>query len=397
MKTWVKHTLTIMLHLIVLTFFLLSACSELAFDPETEIKFYEYTDNTEWGPYPVGVTTRFFVDESRDAKYTDKEGDKRMLVTEIWYPATAETASMQTDNFLNAYSPFQDEVIPFVSDLANVPEEELETDIPTSSVRDAQITMEQQKFPLAIFTHGNGGIRIQSLYITEYLASHGYIVISADHTGSSIVSIVENEAGDGYQLMGYKEGTLLDYTFRVADITFLIDKMTELNENDPSGLLTGRLDLDGITCMGHSLGGITTCKSIESDDRIKAGVPMAGSFAPSNSYTVPMMYMYATDDRTIPEFNSVMITIYNDKSAASKFLLEHVDAGHFSFSNMCDLIPTFGDGCGEEFMDYDTAHRIGRQYITAFYGYYIKGIQQYKSFLMENHFEGDLNYEYVMR
>ena len=37
-------------------------------------------------------------------------------------------------------------------------------------------------YPLVVFSHGNGGMRLQSLFFTEYLASHGYVVIAPDHT-----------------------------------------------------------------------------------------------------------------------------------------------------------------------------------------------------------------------
>ena len=42
------------------------------------------TDYSKEGPYPVGVTTTTFVDESRTDQFTKKP---RTLITEIWYPA----------------------------------------------------------------------------------------------------------------------------------------------------------------------------------------------------------------------------------------------------------------------------------------------------------------------
>jgi hypothetical protein len=43
------------------------------------------------------------------------------------------------------------------------------------------------RFPLVVFSHGNLGIRIQSLYFYGHLASHGYVDATPDHHGNSFV------------------------------------------------------------------------------------------------------------------------------------------------------------------------------------------------------------------
>jgi predicted dienelactone hydrolase len=40
------------------------------------------------------------------------------------------------------------------------------------------------QYPLVLFSHGNAGIRFQSLFLAAHLASHGYIVASPDHQGT---------------------------------------------------------------------------------------------------------------------------------------------------------------------------------------------------------------------
>jgi len=39
--------------------------------------------------------------------------------------------------------------------------------------------------PVLLFSHGYGGIRWQSIEITEHLATHGYIVVAPDHTANT--------------------------------------------------------------------------------------------------------------------------------------------------------------------------------------------------------------------
>ena len=36
-------------------------------------------------------------------------------------------------------------------------------------------------WPLIVFSHGSGGMRNGYVFLTEMLASHGYIVMAADH------------------------------------------------------------------------------------------------------------------------------------------------------------------------------------------------------------------------
>ncbi len=40
-------------------------------------------------------------------------------------------------------------------------------------------------FPLVIYSHGNGGLRYVSAFLTEHLASHGFVVMAPDHTGNT--------------------------------------------------------------------------------------------------------------------------------------------------------------------------------------------------------------------
>ena len=48
------------------------------------------------GPYPVGVRTEVFVDAGRTCAVT---GKPRTLVTEIWYPATADAKKKPLNTF----------------------------------------------------------------------------------------------------------------------------------------------------------------------------------------------------------------------------------------------------------------------------------------------------------
>lgn len=42
-------------------------------------------------------------------------------------------------------------------------------------------------FPLVVYSHGNGGLRYVSAFLTEHLASHGFIVVAPDHVGNTAI------------------------------------------------------------------------------------------------------------------------------------------------------------------------------------------------------------------
>ena len=40
-------------------------------------------------------------------------------------------------------------------------------------------------WPLVVFSHGSGAFRASYIYWTEFLASHGFVVVAGDHPGQS--------------------------------------------------------------------------------------------------------------------------------------------------------------------------------------------------------------------
>ena len=42
-------------------------------------------------------------------------------------------------------------------------------------------------FPLVVYSHGSGGLRFVSSFLTEVLASHGFVVIAPDHSGNTAI------------------------------------------------------------------------------------------------------------------------------------------------------------------------------------------------------------------
>ncbi len=54
------------------------------------------------------------------------------------------------------------------------------------------------------------------------------------------------------------------------DASFTLDQLTQLNQNDPNHILTGRLDLEHAGAFGISLGGMDAAEACWKDPRLKA-------------------------------------------------------------------------------------------------------------------------------
>jgi predicted dienelactone hydrolase len=151
---------------------------------------------------------------------------------------------------------------------------------PTPAYRD--VARAPGAFPLVVYSHGSGGIRFENLALAVHLASHGYVVVAADHPGDTLL-----DPGDDMNAV---------LTDRPRDVSFLIDQVLALDA-DGGSVLAGAIDADRIAATGWSYGGYTAMALAAgsfslgtfTDARVKAIVPLDGSaqvFAPD----VPALY-----------------------------------------------------------------------------------------------------------
>lgn len=193
------------------------------------------------------------------------------------------------------------------------------------------------KFPVVIYAPSYQASSVENFALCEFLASHGYIVISSSSRGT------ENRFLDG--------GTTRDIETQARDIEFLIAEATSLTNADS----------DKLSVIGFSFGGISNVLAQMRDDRIKALVCLDGSikyqfkkllsssYANLSKVDVPFIFMSQKD---IPL--SVMIEDKIDTTLNQNFpffdSLKHSQAYYLKFN---DLTHPYFSSMGILFQDRD--------------------------------------------
>ncbi len=335
----------------------------LADPPKRAAKWYKP------GPYAVGCRTFIFVDSKRTDGFTKRP---RQLVTEIWYPAVDAARDKPKITFSSFFLDRAQEAEEAFQRFGEISLADVDKRFDPLAVRDAK--KRKGRFPLIVFSHGNGGLRMQSIFLTEHLASHGYVVVAPDHTGNAAITCLP----EGVVTMNARS-TLTAVEDRPRDVAFLIDEIIRQTA-DPNSFLHGGLDLDKIGATGHSFGGMTVTKATQ-DKRIKAILPLAGVAPSAIRFRTPVMLMVADQDMTIGEERSKTFLKLYKVWPARKWLLEFKDAGHYTFSEMHRLKPDFGDGCGEgkrfdgtafTYWDSADAHKYINAYALAFFDHILR-------------------------
>ncbi len=224
------------------------------------------------GPFPVGVRT---------VQLTDTARQRRLLPTEIWYPATDTYAGQDiAESTRDSY--------------------ELLPGFPAAwqeAVRDA--SPQPGRYPLVAFSHGFGGHRRQSTFLCTHLASHGYVVAALDHTGNTMFDVIQ--AVMTFQTSGQMpDANSLVHEFialRPADIGFMIDSLI----GGRAGEVANTIDAERIGMTGHSFGGWTTLAVTARDTRIRAALPLAPAGGASHMPVEPLRQSLSFDwGRDVP-------------------------------------------------------------------------------------------------
>ncbi|WP_133116492.1 alpha/beta hydrolase family protein [Amycolatopsis antarctica] len=244
------------------------------------------------GPHAVGKTDLRLLDPDRADPWVGSE--KRQLMTTVWYPAGGggEPAPYTGPELANHL------------DRTVTPELGLDqgrvdwANIETHAAAAPPVTGRAGGYPVVLYSPGAFESRVYGSGAAADLASHGYVVVTVDHTYETEVEFPDGlrprvaDAGDPDQ------AALLRKVFdvRVRDTHFVLDELTELGAGrkpDADGRalppgLGAALDLDSVGMVGHSAGGDTAAQAMSEDRRIDSAVDMDGFLAYDSMGEQPM-------------------------------------------------------------------------------------------------------------
>jgi predicted dienelactone hydrolase len=348
------------------------------------------------GQYSVGVRTVELHNAGQvDILNFDKATGKaplydRPLTVEVWYPATIPAGQQELTTYEMA-----------------LPGADAKTvSIAGKALRDAP-PVNGKPFPLVAVSHGYPGSRFFLTYLTENLASKGYVVAAIDHTDSVFGAVRPFPS------------TLLN---RANDQLFTISALEEMSHKS-GNFLNGVLDDTRVAIVGYSMGGYGALTSAGAGynnkalativpggyltdwtagspkysarlrKEVKAVVAIApwGEQPPFNSWDadglagirIPML-MIAGDQDDVSDYANGIKPAFDKAVNSDRCLLVYQNARHNVGGNPAPPgLTTFSsrESFEEPVWRKDRITAINQHFITAFLDLYLKGDDTRRAYL----------------
>jgi predicted dienelactone hydrolase len=361
----------------------------------------------------------------------DAEAPSHPTSVTVWYPAVNPDNKAEDNGYAFDYFP----------DFGIFP-------IEGHAIQSAVPNTQDGPYPLIIISHGQDGTRLGYTYLSEHLASHGFVVMAMDHADNPGTA-----------------GTIPIYTTlftRPQDISWEIDYAVSLSAI--GGELERLINIDNIAVIGHSHGGYTALASAGAqldftwysqfvdepiicvmpadsgegnfctdildhqqelsdlagldtipdrlwpsweDPRVNAIVglaPAGGYFGPEGlkGLTIPTMLMVGSNDTGI----SAAVDVYQpceQLNSENKRVVTFDAADHMIFFLTCSDGPWMIDmgahsSCSDPVWDMDRAHDLVNHFTTAFLLDVLKGDKDaHIALLTENVSFPGITYETTMK
>jgi len=354
------------------------------------------------GPLKVGVRT--LVAEHRDQldilRYRPEQPDPRYtraLKLEIWYPARLAQDQKEHTVYTDVLgsgpndpkrpnTPFQ-----FIGRAAR-------DAAPLPPVASGETVTPGGRYPLVIVSHGYPGSRLQMSYLTENLASKGYVVVAIDH--------MESTRAD-------KAGFVSTLLNRRLDDLFVLDTVAAWAKPGSGSFLAGLVDTDDTALIGYSMGGYGALNTVgagvsaaaaayvpggklainqqgnpqyeaQRDPRIKAVVafaPWGGAHkvwdeAGLAGVHTPILFISGDQD-DVAGYRDGVLQLFQKTVHADRYLLTYVGGRHNSAPNPPSpaMWTNFDDfmSYAEPLWDSRRINNINQHFVTAFLGIRLKG------------------------
>jgi predicted dienelactone hydrolase len=277
------------------------------------------------GPERIGQVTTHLIDRSRADPWVASEKVRELMVT-VWYPARTVRGHQRADW-----------VTPGVAARINPPDTGFTLPVTHGYVGAPPAA---GRHPVILYSPGFGTERTTGTVLVEDLVSHGYVVVTIDHThDASLVEFPDGRIAESAiepPTSPEEEEKLLEKVIdvRVRDTRFVLDQLRKMP-------LARTMDLSRIGMFGASIGGTTAADVMLADRRVQAGINLDGSFiGPILDRNLKRPFLMFGSDSNGEQDETWTATW--DRLRGPRYWLEIEGAAHLSFTDFQSLLPQIG-------------------------------------------------------
>ncbi len=337
------------------------------------------------GPFAVGVARYQWTDSTRLELDPASPGRSRSLVVRVWYPAAGNVAPTG--------SPYVPQLETYAAESLIVRTRGLVARMRHYAASDAPVAPGSRRFPIVVFSAGNGEMEYMYTALLTELASQGYVVASISHPGVANVVFPDGHVVRRYpRLYDPKPGgwdsafgtgasvalrrAVYDTMYTEAanylesDVSLVLDRLAAPHSG--TGPLAGRIDLGKVATIGHSYGGNVAVEACARDPRVSACASLdGGAFGPVRDIGLakPLMIIrpaYVNDSTPRGLAQDQMLGTLR---ADGYDIMIGAGAQHRSFMDAFYIDNTVT----AEATVARRVHDITTRYLTAFLGRYLEG------------------------
>ncbi len=271
-----------------------------------ESKFYETNaqDPGALGPWPVGVKT------------LKVPVGSATLTTEVWYPAkfNSQAGKVKESYDLRSWLPMGAVKVPDAKNKL----------APCECYRDLPLDTDHGPYPTVLYIHGLGSMRIASASTMTAWASHGFIVVAADHPGDMLTDFLAS-AG----LLSGCSGSGADPGDMALEARGVLAAMTAKSAG--FDFFGASMDLTRLALGGHSQGGGTVA-GMANTANVKAVITLAPLGGGALNAPVDSMIQVTG---TIDSVTGYSTSAYTSDRSKIKRMVGIRNGGHIDVTDLC--------------------------------------------------------------
>lgn len=255
--------------------------------------------------------------------------------------------------------------------------------------------VEKNTSPLIVFSHGGISTNTSNLSLYKELASHGYVVVSIDHTYHALNTEIDGEnipIDSGYMKELFEEDSHSDIEnsyacfqkwmkLRTDDINFVIDTFIEKSMNERNSFYQ-LIDANRIGVAGHSLGGSAALGVARQRNDIKAVMALESPYLcditgvegkeftwNTTPYSCAVMNIYSDSGYSLIGRDNKYVQNNNHLYNKGNIRFYYIEgSNHYSLTDLVRTSPILCAllGGGYEKSGYDTLEDINQKSLTFF-------------------------------